>query len=295
LKLGVSLPVFTADPARPLAVASRAAALGVDGVFSPDHLFPPVMYPPSGPSRPALEAFTLLAAVATANPRLRVGTLVTRVTLRPAGLLAKQAAALDRMCEPGAILGIGAGDWASVPEHEVFSIPFPPATDRVELLEETASALRALFAGDLWQGGEMLGPIAGPLLPAGSPEIWVGGLSNAVVRVAARRADIWNGWGLDAEGFRERAMVLQEAAGQRAVAPSWGGIALVGEDETDLASLLKARERAGLSLEGTWTGTAAELRAFAEDLASAGSAWFVVLPVGPDDRLELILETLSGI
>jgi alkanesulfonate monooxygenase SsuD/methylene tetrahydromethanopterin reductase-like flavin-dependent oxidoreductase (luciferase family) len=287
------LPVFTSDPTRPLAVASRAAALGVDGVFSPDHLFPPVMYPPSGPNRPALEAFTLLAAVAASNPRLRVGTLVTRVTLRPAGQLAKQAAALDAMSEARAILGIGAGDWASVPEHEVFAIPFPPAAERVELLEETASALRALFGGDPWPGGDVLGPIAGPLLPAGSPEIWVGGLSSAVVRVAARRADVWNGWGLDVEGFRDRARALREAAGERDVSPSWGGIALVGEDGADLASLVNARERAGLSLEGTWTGTATELRAFAEDLAAEGSAWFVVLPVGPNDRLDLIVETLA--
>ena len=49
---GVSLPVFTADPSRPLAVAARAEELGFDGVFSPDHFFPPVFYPPAGPIAP---------------------------------------------------------------------------------------------------------------------------------------------------------------------------------------------------------------------------------------------------
>src|SRR5205814_1486692 len=92
MKLGVSLPVFTADPARPLEVAARAEALGIDGVFSPDHFFPPIFYPPSGADRPALEAFSLLSAVAARHPRLHVGTLVARVTLRAPGLLAKQAA-----------------------------------------------------------------------------------------------------------------------------------------------------------------------------------------------------------
>src|SRR5205823_3228175 len=90
VKLGVSLPVFTDDPSRAMAVADRAAALGVDGVFSPDHLFPPIFYPPSGPDRPALEAFTLLAAVSARHPELSVGTLVARVTLRAPGILAKQ-------------------------------------------------------------------------------------------------------------------------------------------------------------------------------------------------------------
>jgi len=55
VKLGISLPVFTDDPARPLGVAARAHALDIDGVFAPDHMFPPVFYPPSGPDRPALE------------------------------------------------------------------------------------------------------------------------------------------------------------------------------------------------------------------------------------------------
>ena len=59
MKLGVSLPVFTADPSRPLGGGGECAELGFDGVFSPDHLFPPVFYPPSGPDRPALESFTL--------------------------------------------------------------------------------------------------------------------------------------------------------------------------------------------------------------------------------------------
>ncbi len=99
VRLGISLPVFTADPSRPFDVASRARSLGVDGVFAPDHLFPPVFYPPSGADRPALEVFSLLSAIAVREPGLHVGTLVTRVTLRSPGLLAKQAAALDAMSQ----------------------------------------------------------------------------------------------------------------------------------------------------------------------------------------------------
>ena len=292
MNLGISLPVFTTDPRRPLEVAARAAALGVDGVFSPDHLFPPALYPQSGPDRPALEAFTLLSAVAALHPGLRVGTLVARVTLRAPGLLAKQAASLDAMSGGRAILGLGAGDRASLPEHERFGIPFPSASDRVALLEETASALRSLFSAREWPGGAHVSPMTGPLLPPGSPEIWIGGLSEAVVGVAARAADVWNGWGLDAERFAEKATLLRERAQGREISPSWGGIALVGEDQPDLERLLADRRKAGQSVEGTWTGTAEQLQEFASALIEAGASWLVVLPLGPADRLDLIAETL---
>jgi alkanesulfonate monooxygenase SsuD/methylene tetrahydromethanopterin reductase-like flavin-dependent oxidoreductase (luciferase family) len=294
MKLGVSLPVFTDDPARPLAVAARARRLGVDGVFAPDHLFPPVFYPPSGPDRPALEAFALLAAVAAREPGLHVGTLVARVTLRAPGILAKQAAALDAMSGGRAILALGTGDRASVEEHDRFGIPFPPAAARLAILEETVEAARALFGGRTWAGGEHVPPLTGPLLPPGEPSIWVGGLSEAVLAVAARVADAWNGWGLDAQAFSARSARLRELAGGRVVAPTWGGIALVGEDRASLERLLEERSRRGLPLDGVWTGTADDLRRFADALRAAGATWLVLLPVGPDDRLDVIVDALRA-
>jgi alkanesulfonate monooxygenase SsuD/methylene tetrahydromethanopterin reductase-like flavin-dependent oxidoreductase (luciferase family) len=292
LNLGVSLPVFTADPSRPLAVAARAAALGFDGVFSPDHFFPPVLYPPSGPDRPALEAFTTLAAVSALHPALHVGTLVARVTLRPPGLLAKQAAALDHMSGGRGILALGTGDAASRPEHEMYGFPYPNAAERVARLEETVGALRALFHGATWPGGRHVPELTGPLLPPGSPELWVGGRSEAVLAVAARVADAWNGWGDDVAGFTQKATRLRELAADRAVAPTWGGIALVGETTDDLERLLRERTAKGLPTEGVWTGTAAELRSFVDALGEAGATWFVVLPAGPPDRLDVIAEAL---
>jgi alkanesulfonate monooxygenase SsuD/methylene tetrahydromethanopterin reductase-like flavin-dependent oxidoreductase (luciferase family) len=293
VKLGVSLPVFTDDPAKPLAVAARCASLGIDGVFSPDHLFPPVFYPPSGPDRPALEPFTLLAAVAARHPGLGVGTLVTRVTLRPPGLLAKQAAALDEMSGGRAILALGTGDRASLPEHETFGIAFPSVHDRLAQLEETMQALRALFDGRAWGGGPHVPAMTGPLLPSGEPALWVGGLSDATIGIAARTADAWNGWGLDADAFIEKAARLHALAEGREVAPTWGGIALVGEDADDLERLKAERAQRRLSLDGVWTGTATELRDFGARLQDAGATWFVVLAAGPIDRLDVIAQALS--
>jgi alkanesulfonate monooxygenase SsuD/methylene tetrahydromethanopterin reductase-like flavin-dependent oxidoreductase (luciferase family) len=286
MKLGLSLPMFTGDAGRPLAAAARAADAGYDGVFAPDHLFPP-----GAPGRPALEPFAALAAVAALHPGLHVGTLVTRASLRPAGLLAKQAAALDQMSGGRAILGVGAGDSVSKPEHEAFGIPFAPAAQRIAILEETVDALRALFAGEPWGGGIHVPPIAGPVLPPGHPELWVGGRSLEVIAAAARSADTWNGWAMDAEGFEAAAAELGRLAAGRSVAPTWGGIALVGTDEGDLGRLREERRAKGLSME-VWQGSADDLRAFAGRLAEAGCSWLIVLPVGGDDRIEVVAAAL---
>ena len=68
MKLGLSLPMFTEDVERPLAAAADAAAAGYDGVFAPDHLFPP-----GRPDGPSLEPFGILSAVALRHPGLRIG------------------------------------------------------------------------------------------------------------------------------------------------------------------------------------------------------------------------------
>ncbi|MGH2679952.1 MAG: LLM class flavin-dependent oxidoreductase [Actinomycetota bacterium] len=286
MKLGISLPMFTADTGRPIHAAARAAAAGYDGVFAPDHLFPP-----GAPGRPALEPFAILAAVAALHPGLHVGTLVSRASLRPVGVLAKQAAALDQMSGGRAILGLGAGDSVSRPEHEAFGIPFASVADRVAILEETVRALRALFAGERWGGGGHVPPIAGPLRPPASPQLWVGGRSSEVIAIAAASADAWNGWALDADGFEEAAGELARLADGRPVLPTWGGIALVGTDRGELDRLREERRAKNLSMD-VWYGDAVDLRAFADRLEAAGCAWMIVLPVGGDDRLEVVAEAL---
>jgi alkanesulfonate monooxygenase SsuD/methylene tetrahydromethanopterin reductase-like flavin-dependent oxidoreductase (luciferase family) len=288
MKLGLSLPMFTADAGRPLAVASRAVALGYDGVFAPDHLFPP-----GAPGRPALEPFVILAAVAARHPGLHVGTLVSRASLRPAAILAKQAASLDEMSGGRAILGLGAGDSVSRAENEAFGFSFPSAADRVAILGETVDAMRALFGGDPWRGDASVPAIDGPLLPPGHPELWVGGRSREVIATAARSADAWNGWAMDIEPFEAAALELRRLGGRRPVFPTWGGIVLVGTDAQDLERLRAARHARGLSMD-VWQGDAADLRAFADRLGDAGCSWIVVLPVGGEDRLDVVAEALRG-
>jgi alkanesulfonate monooxygenase SsuD/methylene tetrahydromethanopterin reductase-like flavin-dependent oxidoreductase (luciferase family) len=293
VKLGVSLPVFTDDVARPLNVARRAAEAGYEGAFAPDHLFPP-----GRPGSPSIDAFTLLSAVGASYPELTIGTLVTRASLRPAGLLAKQAAGLAEIAGRGAVLGLGMGDKHSLAEHQAYGIPFPPIEERRVMLEETALACRALFRGEPWPGGDRVPAIAGPILPRAPAEVWLGGVSERVIESAARAGEAWNGWQLDADGFEGRALRLAELAREAGrdpveVPPTWGGIALVGEDAAALRTLEEERATKGLPMN-VWHGTVDDLRIFADRLRAAGGTWLVVVPAGPSDRLDLIARSLRG-
>jgi len=291
VKVGLVLPLFSGNPARVLEVAREAERLGFDGAFVFDHLFPP-----GAPrDRPSLEAFTTLAAVGAATERLEIGTLVTRASLRPTGMLAKLGAWLDAATGGRVILGIGTGDPLDFPEHEAYGIPILDRAGRRAQLDETVRALKALFAGETFSGGEHVPPLTGPLVPApvrpGGPPIWLGAQAERVIRMAARIADGWNGWGLEPKAFRAKVEILEEeaAAADRSAEATWAGIALVGADEAETKELLERRRRRGLEDEA-WVGTADELVAHLGGLADAGATWAVLVPAGPKDRPALIAE-----
>jgi alkanesulfonate monooxygenase SsuD/methylene tetrahydromethanopterin reductase-like flavin-dependent oxidoreductase (luciferase family) len=291
MRLGLSLTVFTDDPAKPMAAAGRAAAAGYDAVFAAD---PP--FPPRAPERPSLEAYTLLSAIAATNPGLGVGVLVTRAGYRPVGMLAKQAAALDDASGGPAVIGIGIGDANGRAEHREIGLAYPPFAERAATAEETALALRALFAGRPWPGGDRVPAIAGPLLPPGAPSVWIGGTKPTAIRAAARAADAWNAWGLDPDAFEVGARELADRARDAGrdpaeVPPTWAGIVLVGRDTVELRTLEAERSGKGLPMS-IWRGTVDDLRAFRDRLTAVGTSWFVALAAGPPDRVDLIARTL---
>jgi alkanesulfonate monooxygenase SsuD/methylene tetrahydromethanopterin reductase-like flavin-dependent oxidoreductase (luciferase family) len=293
VRYGLFLSAFTSEPRKPLDVARRAAAAGYEAVFVYDHLFPP-----GGPDRPSVEPFTLLAAAAAANPGLGVGVLVSRAGYRPLGILAKEAASLTLLSGRDAILGLGLGDAFGRAEHAVAGLPYPPIEERTVLLEETALATRALFRGEAWTGGRMTVGVTGPLLPAASADVWLGGTSERVARAAARTADAWNGWGMHIDAFEARAAELRtwalEAGRDPAeVPPTWAGIVLLGEDEAELSALEQRRTATGGSLD-IWRGTVDDLRRLRDRVVATGATWMVPLAAGPPDRLDLVADTLRS-
>lgn len=289
MKIGLVLPMATSDAARVLGFARRAEELGFDGLFVFDHLFPP-----GAPSdRPSLEAYATLSAVAAVTARARIGTLVTRASLRAAGVIAKLAASLDDISGGRFVLGLGTGDAISRPEHEAFGLPYLGPGVRRDHLVETVGAVRSLLRGDPWMGGAHVPAVPGPLLPRprtpGGPPVWVGGASEATALVAASLADGWNGWGLSLARFRQRVTAIRERAGGRAVEATWGGPLVVGQDLAEAGRLLQARVARGIAAD-VWAGDIEGAASWIQELRAAGATWAIVLPAGAPDRMELIGE-----
>lgn len=289
MRIGLVLPMATSDARAVIAFARRAEALGYDGLFAFDHLFPPG----AAPDRPSLESTATLASVAVATSRVWIGTLVARASLRSVGVLAKHGIALDDLSAGRFILGIGTGDRLSRAEHVAFGLPYLGPDVRRAHLAEIVRALRSLFAGRPFPGGDHVPAVAGPVvLPPrtpGGPPIWIGGASEGAVRLAAREGDGWNGWALEPAAFASRVALLRSEAGERPVEASWGGVVVVGDDREHAERMAAERRARGIAGDA-FVGDADGAVGFLEGLAGAGASWAVLLVAGGASRVQPVAE-----
>src|SRR5262245_47001249 len=109
-----------------------------------DHFVPPGAG--QDPSGSCFDGWSALAALAAITDRIRLGCLVTGVTYREPGVLAKMAATVDHISDGRLEFGIGAA-WHE-PEHRMFGIEFPPVRERQDRLEEAVQLIRQLFDSD---------------------------------------------------------------------------------------------------------------------------------------------------
>jgi F420-dependent oxidoreductase-like protein len=124
--------------ARLVELAQAAEEAGFEGFFRSDH-----WRPMAGPDVPATDAWTTLAGLARETRRIRLGTLVSPITLRGPYELAKIVATVDEMSDGRVELGIGAG-WLER-EHEPIGIALPPVGERFGRLEEQLAIIHALW------------------------------------------------------------------------------------------------------------------------------------------------------
>jgi F420-dependent oxidoreductase-like protein len=128
-----------------LAAAARAAEdAGFDAISVPDHVHQNRVG--GGPASPMFEAYTVLGALALATTSARLFSLVSPVTMRAPGLLAKAVTTLDVISGGRAVLGVGAG-W-DVDEHEAYGIEFPGLGERFDRLDEELAICRAMFGAE---------------------------------------------------------------------------------------------------------------------------------------------------
>jgi len=175
-------------------LAQRAEAIGVRTLSFMDHFFQMDWMAPA--EDPMLEGYTALAFVAGRTERLRFRTLVTGVTYRHPGLLAKTVTTLDVVSGGRAELGIGAA-WYDR-EHRGLGVPFPSTKERFERLEEAIQICLQMWSDDNgpykgthYQLEETLcspQPVSRP-----RPRILIGGSGERkTLRIAAQYADAMN-------------------------------------------------------------------------------------------------------
>jgi alkanesulfonate monooxygenase SsuD/methylene tetrahydromethanopterin reductase-like flavin-dependent oxidoreductase (luciferase family) len=253
MDLGLALPQYDYSVAgeRPLRFdtivdyAQRAAATGYDSVWMSDHLFLDLAKYGGGPDREAcFDPLVTLAALARRVPEVRLGTLVLCEALRPASVLAKALATLDRICNGRMDVGLGAG-WYE-PEYDAIGMSMPRPGVRLDRLTEAIDIVAGLLPGTAFTLPGVHHRVDDARCLPGAiqvprPRVLVGGKGDRLLRIIAERADGWNTcWTWTPDAYRERLDGLQRACEQvnRDPATVWqslGLYALCGENERDLA------------------------------------------------------------
>jgi probable F420-dependent oxidoreductase len=248
--------------------ARKAEELGFDSLWLSDHLFFDLAKYGGTPEPQGIyEPLVTLAALARTVTRPRLGTLVMCEALRPASVLAKALATLDRISGGRLDVGLGAGWYA--PEYEAVGLAFPPPGERLARLAETVEVVRGLLGGGplTFDGryhradGAVNQP---PALQEPHPPVFVGGKGDRLIQLAVEHADGWNTcWAWTPDAYRDRLDVLERACDKvgRDPATVWrslGLYALCGEDGSDLERrFVRMRD---LSPPGVVVGTVDEWR-----------------------------------
>jgi len=200
VRIGLQIPDFT-WPGGPATMAADLAAIartaeqaGFDSVAVMDHLFQIGVIGP--PEQDMLEAYTTLGFLAAHTERAKLITVMTAVTYRDPGLLAKAVTTLDVLSGGRAWLGIGAA-W-NEEESRGLGLFFPPTAERFERLEEALQICLQMWRGDEspYRGAHytLERPLNAPQsLTRPHPPIMIGGGGEKkTLRLVARYADACN-------------------------------------------------------------------------------------------------------
>ena len=197
MELGIHFIDFLpGDPAAqgPTLVATAKAAedAGATMFTLADHLFQ--MEGLGRAEDPFLEGYTSLGFLAGQTTSITLALLVTGVTYRHPGVLAKTVTTLDVLSQGRSMFGIGAAWYER--EHVALGVPYPPLRDRFEMLEETLQICLQMWSDDNgpYHGKhyQLAETICEPQ-PIRRPPILIGGSGEKkTLRMVAQYADVWN-------------------------------------------------------------------------------------------------------
>ncbi len=245
-----------------LAAAQAAEAAGLEAFFRSDHY---ASFP--GPAdNPTTDAWATLAGLARETSTIRLGTLVSPVTFRHPGNLAKVAATVDEMAGGRVEVGMGAG-WNDV-EHAAYGFPYPPLPERYDMLEEALTIAHGLwaepdgwsFTGTHWQVSDALFRPRPTVSGQKHPHLIIGGDGGPrQARLVATWADEYNRSSATPANLRVsygRVRAACEAIGRDPGEVTLS--AMVGVLVAETAAELEERARAHLEVFGSTGGADGE-------------------------------------
>ncbi|MFQ5880133.1 MAG: LLM class flavin-dependent oxidoreductase [Dehalococcoidia bacterium] len=266
--------------------AEKAEELGYDSVWTGEHIFF---------HRPTFDAPTLLAALAARTRRVKLGTAVLLLPLRPPAVTAKEIASVDIISGGRVILGIGIGGEypkefiaCGVPHNE----RGPRANEAMQVLRKLWSEDHVTFKGRFYEMEDVT-LMPKPVQPGGPP-IWVAGRSEAAMRRAGRLGDGYLPYLFSPERYRDslakvRLHALAAGRDPEAIEPALFQFICLAD------SYQEARQTAAADLQQRYAqsfeqiverycvlGTPDDCLGRLQEFAEAGVRHFVLAPITPE-------------
>src|ERR1700761_73291 len=228
-----------------LSTATAAEEIGATMFTLADHFFQ--MENVGRAEDPFLEGYTSLGYLAGRTANITLALLVTGVTYRHPGLLAKTVTTLDVLSQGRSMFGIGAAWYER--EHLALGVPYPPLRDRFEMLEETLQICQQMWSDNdgTYDGKhyQLAETICQPQ-PLRRPPILIGGGGEKkTLRLVAQYADVWNSTDSDIDVLTHKIDVLSrhcETVG-RDVAEIRKTVGVLEDPFEDLDGYLRKLER----------------------------------------------------
>jgi len=170
-------------------ICADTERLGFASLRRSDHLIS--LMGPDTSERDCIECWESLALAAEWTETIELGPMVSPMTFRLPGVLAKMAASVDSLSGGRLILGVGAG-W-NENEHAVFGVPFYTQRERFDRLEAGIATMR-----EIWTKTNPK-PVRDPI-----PLLIGGKGAKRTLPLVAREAAEWNFSRLNSDEFRER-------------------------------------------------------------------------------------------
>ena len=201
-RFGASLSLK--PPAEQFELVRRVEALGFESVWTGDHV---------SFHGPIHESLTLLATYVPITSRIRLGTAVYLLALRPPAIAAKATATLDALSGGRLIFGVGVGG-ENPKEFELCGVPYRERGARVSEAIDVVRALwrdtPASFKGRFTRFEDVSidpKPVQRP-----GPPIWIGGRSDAALARAGRQGDGWMSYVVQPERYAQSVEKIRGAA-----------------------------------------------------------------------------------